>query len=343
MVGTRSIALVLCVGAALSGLALRGTQANPLVFTADEGGGTLTVIDPAKGTSRQIRLPIVPHDVHLGADGRMLLAVGLARVPPEDGRAARGQLLLFDLACAPKLVGSVEVGTDPAHVVTSEDGRTAYVTDSEQHELVAVDLARHAVRYRSHVGRGPYGLRLSPDHRVIAIANAGDGSVSLVSVATGQESRRIQVGRRPMQVAFTPDGHRLLVSLNAENVLAIVDVATARVVAKVAVGRAPQQVAVARDDATAVVANRGWTGRPDDRVSLVDLHEPSVRHVRSGAGAHGVAIDGRTAYVTNMYADTLSLLDLDKGDVTLTLATGRGPSGVAVRPARTEGFSCPVD
>jgi YVTN family beta-propeller protein len=342
MIGARFIAFVVCVGIALSDRGL-GEGANPSVFVADEGGGTLTVIDVVQGTSRQLPRPIVPHDVHLAADGGRLFAVGLARAIPQGGQAARGQLLVFDIGCAPKLVGSVAVGTDPASVVTSEDGQTAYVTDSEKGELVAVDLSRHAVRYRSEVGRGPHGLRLSPDHRVIAVANAGDGSVSLVSIATGQESRRIQVGRRPLHVAFTPDGHRLLVSLNAENALAVVDVATGRVIAKVAVGTAPQQVSVARDDKMTVVANRGWRGRPDDRVSLINLPAETVRHVRSGPGAHGIAIDGRTAYVTNMHADTLSLVDLDTGEVTQTFNTGRGPSGVAVRPLVNRGVNCPAD
>jgi YVTN family beta-propeller protein len=310
-----------------------------LVFIADEGGGTLTIIDFVNGARRQIPLPIVPHDVHLAAGGRTLLIAGLAR-PPADGSEG-GQLLLFDVACAPKLIGSVEVGTEPAHVVASEDGRTAYVTDSEKDELVAVDLARRAVTYRSQVGRGPHGLRLSPDRRVIAVANTGEGSVSLVSVLTGQESRRIQVGRRPLQVAFTPDGRRLLVTLNAENALAVVDVATARVVAKLAVGRGPRQVSIVRDGTRAVVANQGWTARPDDRVSLIDLPGESVRHVRSGTGAHGVAIEGRAAYVTNMYADTASVLDIDSGEVTQVVTTGRGPGGVAVQPAMDGGSNCP--
>jgi hypothetical protein len=45
MVGTRFIGFAVCVGVALSGVALLGARADPLVFIADEGGGTLTVID----------------------------------------------------------------------------------------------------------------------------------------------------------------------------------------------------------------------------------------------------------------------------------------------------------
>lgn len=49
-----------------------------------------------------------------------------------------------------------------------------------------------------------------------------------------------------------------------------------------------------------------------------------------GQGAHGVTVDasGRFAFITNIYDDSLSVIDLQAGKVITTYATGRGPNGV---------------
>jgi YVTN family beta-propeller protein len=49
-------------------------------------------------------------------------------------------------------------------------------------------------------------------------------------------------------------------------------------------------------------------------------------------GTHGVAIDGtgRCAYVTNTYAGSVSVLDIEARKVVATVAVGKGPNGISV-------------
>ena len=56
--------------------------------------------------------------------------------------------------------------------------------------------------------------------------------------------------------------------------------------------------------------------------------------VETGSGAHGVVVDrdGRHAFVTNTYANTVSVLDVGERKVVATVQVGRGPNGVSVTP-----------
>lgn len=76
------------------------------VFTADERGNSITVIDLSTGQVRSIAMSISPHNVQVSSDGRLLLAVGPvaamtgnhAPMKMNDGGAMeRGRLLFSTL------------------------------------------------------------------------------------------------------------------------------------------------------------------------------------------------------------------------------------------------------
>ena len=59
-----------------------------------------------------------------------------------------------------------------------------------------------------------------------------------------------------------------------------------------------------------------------------------TRAVETGPGAHGVVVDGagRYAFVTNIYANTVSVLDVRSAKVVATVPVGRAPNGISVTP-----------
>ena len=56
--------------------------------------------------------------------------------------------------------------------------------------------------------------------------------------------------------------------------------------------------------------------------------------METGAGAHGIVVDpaSRHAYVTNLYADTVAVLDLDSLKVVATIPVGSTPNGISFSP-----------
>ena len=136
-------------------------------------------------------------------------------------------------------------------------------------------------------------------------------------------------------MGFTPDGSLVLVSLSEENAVAVIDPATRKVIRKVAVGTVPIQLYVTPDSRTLLVANQGTPKKPGKTVSLIELESFKVaKTVVTGAGAHGVVVDreGRYAYVTNMYANSVSVLDVKDRKVVKTVPVGKTPNGISITP-----------
>ena len=310
------------------------------IFTADEHGSSISMIDIRNGEVLTVPIPIAPHNVDLTSDRRLLLAVG----EPSDGEHGHGgahghggdgegRLLVFDpLRIEEGPFAEISVGDHPAHVVASRDSRLAFVTNAGDDTISVVDLVRRQVVTTIGTGRYPHGLRLSPDGGELYVANVLDGSVSVIDVEERREVARIPVGQAPVQVGFLPDGGRVYVSLRDENGVAVIDTAKREVVARVEVGHGPIQVHATPDGELIYAANEGSRDNPSDTVSVIEVATGNVVDtIRTGAGAHGVSVseDGDWVFVTNIVAGTVSVVDRRLGTVAADFPVGRGPNGIA--------------
>nr|WP_083700633.1 beta-propeller fold lactonase family protein [Halomonas sp. 1513] len=340
-VNHRLLGWLLAAGLALpSASTLASAAPQGSVVTANERGASLTHINLASGDANTQSIGIAPHNVQLSAPGHYLMAVGEAatddhRHGHDGGHAhgdAPGKLKLYP-ANDPSgaLVASIEVGSHPAHVVSDLEGRFAFVTNAGDDSVSVVDLeARESVATIA-TGEYPHGLRLSPDGQELYVANVLDGSVSVIDAAARQEVARLPVGQTPVQVGFTPDGARVFVSLRDENRVAVIDTASREVIERIEVGRLPIQVHATADGRFMLVANEGSEAEPDNRVSVIALDSLTVVATHEvGAGAHGISVEdtGRFAFITSLYDDSLSVIDLEAGAVINRYDTDQGPNGV---------------
>ena len=331
--------------ASLAGLARAGT-----VYTADEKGGSISIIDVGTDQVTTVAIPLMPHNVQISADGARLYAVGMAmprmkmaegRMPGmrdadgKNGKGASGRLVIFSSAnIGNGPIGEIVVGGHPAHVVTSADGTLAFVTDSEMNSVLVIDLATRRVIRRIGTDAYPHGLRLSPDGRELYVANVKGGTVSVIDTGKLTETTRIRLGKGPVQVAFTADGKIVLASLNSENKVAIIDRETRQVLIKLPVGRNPVQVYATPDSRYAYVANQGTEKNPDETVSVIDIRARQVvATVVTGKGAHGVVVsdDGKLAFISNIVDGTVSALDTATSTVIRSFKVGAGPNGITFR------------
>lgn len=318
---------------------------NGTVYSADEGDGSISAIALRTGTVRTVPIPIVPHNVQISPDGKTLLAVGgLKQGSQEHGSAeAKAQaqqhgdsaLLILD-AGSLDLLETLPSGDHPAHVVTSPDGRLAYITNADANHLSVVDIGKKKIISEIPTGKSPHGLRLSPDGKNLYVANTDGNTVSVIDTKSLKETARIAVGKAPVQVAFTPDGEHVYVSLADENSVAVIDTATGKVATQIGVGRNPIQLYAAGSDKM-YVANQGSAADPDNTVSVIDTKSRKVvATVVTGKGAHGVAAsgDGAFVFVTNSVDDTVSAIDAATQEVTATWPIGPNPNGITFRSPR---------
>lgn len=316
------------------------------VYTANERGDSISVIDLSTGQVKDIATRITPHNVQVSRDGRRLLAVGPVAAMTGDqssmkmndaGEMARGRLLILDaetLAVADAT--EIEIGRHPAHVIIDAEGKRAYATNSEDNNVLVIDVERKQIMGELKTGRFPHGLRISPDGRDIYVANVEDNSVSVIDIAQSKEVTRIPVGKAPVQVGFTPDGRHAYVSLRDENSVAVVDTAQRKKIATVAVGRNPIQVFATPDGRYVYVANQGTDANPDNTVSVIETATNRVvATIVTGNGAHGVVAsdDGQLIFIANIADDTVSVIDTATQRVTRDIRVGKGPNGITFRNA----------
>ena len=82
-----------------------------------------------------------------------------------------------------------------------------------------------------------------------------------------------------------------------------------------------------------LVANHGTRKKPGSTGSATDPATFVVATtIETGASAHGVLVDrdGRLAYMRNIYANTVSVIDLTQLKVVHTARVGKGPNGIGV-------------
>ena len=245
---------------------------------------------------------------------------------------SNGSALFYDIDTG-TLIKKVEVGEHPAQIVFSQDGKYVLVANNEDNNISVIDAKTYKVINNISVGKGPHGFRISNDSKFAYIANMGEETVSVVDIKNNKEIKKIKVGKTPITTGITSDGNILLVTINGENSLAIVDLATDKV-EKIAVGVGPAQVYIQPDDKYAFVANQGTEESPSNTVLKIEIATKKVvATIETGKGAHGVVTspDNKFVYVTNMYDNTVSVIDNATNKVVEIVAVDETPNGISYK------------
>jgi YVTN family beta-propeller protein len=214
-------------------------------------------------------------------------------------------------------------------------------------------------------------LFFSQDDNHVAIANVDPQTGRLVSgqsvnlplpPADGRAYHNAK-SSNPGGIALSEDRKRAYVVLNAANTLGVLDLTAlpAKLIAQIPVGNAPNSVvirgqyayvsneggrpATSEDftndsDGTPIVVDRKNAFATTGTVSVVDLAKrATVKTFNVGLHPAGMTISASDLYVANAYSDSLSVVDLNTGQVVRTIglsvpvdggAFGSGPNGVAV-------------
>lgn len=170
--------------------------------------------------------------------------------------------------------------------------------------------------------------------QTLVIGNKGEDTVSFVDLATGTERARVPTARMPHEVAISPDGRRAAVVAYGGNTIDLFDVATAARLERIDLGpnRRPHGLVWLSDNRLIVTCEGSDTlavvlanapGAPDRVYAIPTLQK----------GSHLLAVHrGDTAYVANISAGTVSVIDLDGQAPPRLLKAGKAPEGISLSP-----------
>ncbi|MFM7705334.1 MAG: YncE family protein, partial [Rubrivivax sp.] len=181
-----------------------------------------------------------------------------------------------------------EAPKKPSHLFIDTRSTVCYVSLQDSDELLAIDLATQAVRWKVKTGRMPADFFLTADDRYLMVGLTGDKVVEVFDVAGGQRPaqppRRIVTGAGAHAFRARGDKRHVFVSNRVANTISLIDT-----------------------QGWSVVAEMPAPGGPDCMEMLAD---------------------GRTLLVTSRWARKLTFIDIDKRQVVRQVPVGRSPHGV---------------
>src|ERR1700722_2757681 len=109
----------------------------------------------------------------------------------------------------------------------------AYVANTADGTLSAIDLVSLSTGATIAVGRDPTGVRANPTRNEIWGLSSAGGYAWVVDSDTNRITGHIPVGAAPDALDFSPDGTHAYVAASGSNSLVEIDCATQQVVARV--------------------------------------------------------------------------------------------------------------
>jgi YVTN family beta-propeller protein len=220
-------------------------------------------IDTASGRVDKdvsLPLPFYPAAIARGADGTLAVAADL------------GNKVAFVDPTTERVVAQVHVGSHPAALVFSRDGKTLFVADRGESHVDVVDVAARKVRATIPVGLHP-GALVSDGTRLY-VADSDDDDVAVIEAASERVVQRAKlpfasdragiVGASPNALAL--EGDRLYVTCGAANAVAVFGITSAglRALGAFGTGWYPAAIAVDRAHGALFVADgKGESGHPN--------------------------------------------------------------------------------
>ena len=217
---------------------------------------------------------------------------------------AIGGLVMLALAAAP-IAAAAQEGVMARSTVKGDPvavcGHRAYVANSYSNTLSVIDLADMKLVANLATGKAPVNPTFNRDWTRLYVSNVEDGTLSIVDTKSGTITGTISAGRaRPSGLRFLPGGKRLAISY---------------------IG--------------AKTSDPGALGIMDLATGKLEKTIP----VQAQSERFDITPDGKRAYVANLVAQTVSVVDLEAGAAIATIPMPeKYPFNVLVSPKGARAF-----
>ena len=318
--GATALALGLCVG-----LVQAAAKAPAPIFALNSLDANVSIIDPVTFKEvRRVPTGKEPHHLYLSPDEKSLLVANamsdsITFLDPRTGQVqkviqgiadpyhlrfspdmkwfvtAANRLNHVDVYRAVNKPGTgweftlakrIPTAKTPSHIYIDSKSTVAYVSMQDSNELVAVDLATQALRWKIPVGTLPADVYLTANDRLLMVALTGDKFVEVYDVGGAKPvlTKRIETGAGAHAFRAWGDKRHVLLSNRVANTISKIDTQTMSVVGSYPAPGGPDCMDLMADGKTILVTSR-WARK----VTFIDtVSGKVVRQVNVGRSPHGV-------------------------------------------------------
>lgn len=308
------------------------------LYVVNGGADTISVINTS---TNEVAGTIVmknasfPHHVNLSPDKKSLAVAvpGTDLSGGHDGSAHMNGMPTGAILRLDALTGKTTVATrldGPNHNgIFSPDGKEIWTSQMTMmaRKVLVLDSSTLAIKQTISVGDMPMEITLSRDGKYAFVANGMSNNVTVIDTASKAVVKTIAVGANPVGAWSGNDGV-MYVDNEAAMTLTAINGTSLDVVRTYNLGFTPGMAATAPNGEL-------WVTDADNGkvVFYSTATGTKVGELATAAGAHAIAFsaDGKTAYVSNQGAGSVSVISLVSPTVTKTIAVGMKPNGMLFR------------
>lgn len=307
------------------------------LFVVNGGSNSISVINASTNAvagTIALKNASFPHHLNLSAD-RAALVVAVPGMDLSgghegggDGGMMKGAILKLDA-----LTGETKAARmldAPNHNgIFSPDGKEIWTSQMMMMPgmVLVLDATTLATKQTIDVGDMPAEVTFSRDGGYAFVANGMSDSVTVINAATKAVTKTIAVGVNPVGAWSGANGVMYVDNETGKSLTAI-DATSLAVLRTYNLGFMPGMAATAPNGEL-------WVTDTDSGkvVFYSATADTKLGELATGTGAHAIAFsgDGKTAYVSNQLAGTVSVIDITARSVTKSIAVGSKPNGMLFR------------
>lgn len=221
----------------------------------------------------------------------------------------------------------VAVGKEPHHIYMTPDQKSVIVANSAGDSLTFFNPRTGEIQRTVYGVIDPYQLQFSPDMKWFVTAGNRLNHVDVYrwDGSNLQLAKRIPTGKTPSHIWIDGKSTVAYVTMQDSDELIAVDLATQTIRWRTPTGPMPADIFGIHDGKTLLV---GLTGGDGVQVFDVAGKEPKlVGKIPTGKGAHAFrsAGDGKSVFVSNRVANSISRIDIPTLTVAATYPVPGGP------------------
>lgn len=267
------------------------------------------------------------------------------------------------------VVGTIGVGRDPMGIVSSPSGDMIYVANSGSNSISVIETSHHVVidTVPVNFGISPRELAISPDGSRLYVSNYHSNNISIIDTTSKSFLGQLPVGNNPMGITVNKSGTRIYVANSSSNSISVGDPFIMEVLRTVRMGSKPTDLLILRD--RLFIANEGANTvyqvsissfRVEKEISAgygshklamgmsetlfssnINSNDVSVIPVSTNIVIQRIAVENkpqemivdrnrRKLYVANSGSNTVSVIDLVRQKLILSIPVGTAPYGLAL-------------
>lgn len=277
-----------------------------------------------------------PHHVYLNPD-KTRIAVAITSTDLSGGHGGHGgssktyKVLVIDSKTG-EIHHTLELPKLPHNAIFSPDGSELWVgqADATQSKVLVFNTSNFSEKASIVVGKGLSEVTFSADGMKVFAANTDDNTVSIINPANKSVLSTIPVGNSPVG-AWAGSNGKMYADNEASQTISEIDAVTSTITATINLGFKPGYVAYSDHHSELWVSDA-----TNGKVIYYKLESGiwvKKGEIPTGSDAHAIAFtsDGKTAYVTNQGANTVSVVEMNSHMKMQDITAGKKPNGLVIK------------